>query len=82
MIKFSILVIALIAVFITSSTTFTVAHAQQMPRHHLQGLTLAVIGITLTAIPLLIPTASGSIFGPNNTFPNVTPSDISGLIGQ
>jgi hypothetical protein len=82
MIKFSILVIALIAVFITSSTTFTVAHAQQMPSHNLQGLTLAVIGIALTAIPLLIPTASGSLFGPNSVFPNVSPTGISGLIGQ
>ncbi len=82
MIKFSILVIALIAVFITSSTTFTVAHGQQTPRQSLQALTLAAIGIALTAIPLLVPTSSISVFGTNHTFSNITPSDISGLIGQ
>ncbi len=81
MIKFSILVIALIAVFITSSTTFTVANAQQMQRHNLQALKLAVIGITLLAIPYIYQSTGGTLFG-NSTFPNVAPPDISGLIGQ
>ena len=81
MIKFSILVISLITVFITSSTTFTVAHAQQTPSLS-HGLVLLAIGAALTAIPILIPTISSAIIGSNATVAQLNGSVINGLIGQ
>jgi hypothetical protein len=83
--RFSLLAIGLIAALITSSSTFTVAHAQQHPRQQMpsraHAIVNAAIAISLAIGPAEIKTAAAAIIGDHAIAPNITPADIHGLIG-